>query len=229
MFLRQFCWVFLCMTASAWAVAEPMQRVDFQTEVAREFANDLLTANLSVNYSDKQPARVAQHLTTVLNNALKTAGVFGVVKTSSGNQQIYPVYGNHNQIDTWRGEAQIHLESRDFKAAAELIAQLQSTLQLSGIQFSIAADTRRQLENNLMTEALDAFKQRADAVRSTLGGKSYQFVHLNIQQTGQAGYPQPMVMMARGAMVEAASVAPNFAAGSSQVGIQVSGTIELLP
>lgn len=219
--------VLLCgsLVFSGWAYAETASynRVDFQVEAAREVANDLLTATLTVDVQDKQPGRVAQQLNAALNEALKKAAAFQSVKTSSGNQQTFPVYGRNNQIDAWRGHGEIRLEARDFKAAGELIMQLQSTLQLGGVQFSIAPDTRARIEDALITEAIKAFQSRADAIRSAVGAKSYKTVHFSINN-GMSPY-RPMPMM-REAKFSSAMSAPDFAGGDSRMTIQISGTIE---
>jgi predicted secreted protein len=209
----------------AHAESEPYNRVDFQVEAARDISNDLLVTSMSAEIQDKQPNRVAQRLNSVLNDALKKAAAFSTVKAASGNQNTYPVYGKNNQIDAWRGHGEIRLESRDFKAAGELIMQLQSTMQLGGVQFSVAPDTRAKTENALIADAIKAFQMRADAVRTAVGAKSYKTVHFSISSGGMPMYSPKMLM--RGADMEAAAIpAPEFAAGDSRLTVQINGTIE---
>lgn len=206
--------------------SDTYNRVDFQVEAAREVANDLLVTNMSAEIQDKQPARVAQQLNTALNDALKKASAFSTVKASSGNQNTYPVYGKNNQIDAWRGHGEIRLESRDFKAAGELIMQLQTTLQLGGVQFTVAPDTRAAIENALIAEAIKAFQTRADAIRAVVGAKSYKTVHISINSGGMPPH-YPMALMRGAAMSDAAIPAPEFAGGESRMTVQINGTIEL--
>lgn len=201
-------------------------RVNFQVEAAREIANDLLVANMSVTIQDKQPARVTRQLNTALNDALKKASAFSTVKTSSGNQNTYPVYGKDNQIDAWRGHGEIRLESHDFKAAGELIMQLQATLQLGGVQFTVAPPTRAQAENALIGEAIQAFQARAVAIRTAIGAASYKIVHFSINSGGMP--PRyPSTMMRGAAMADAVTPAPEFAVGESRLTVQISGAIEM--
>lgn len=211
--------------ANGWASAEaePYNRVDFQVEASREVANDLLTATMTVDVQDKQPARVAQQINAALNDALRKAAAFGTVKASSGNQQTIPVYGKNRQLDAWRGHGEIRLESRDFKAAGELIMQLQSTLQLGGVQFSVAPDTRARIEDALITEAIKAFRSRADTIRAAVGAKSYKTVHFSINSGTPPHYPMQMM---RATMADAAISTPEFAGGESRMTVQIAGTIE---
>ncbi|MDD2914747.1 MAG: SIMPL domain-containing protein [Gallionella sp.] len=205
--------------------SDTYNRVDFQVEAAREVANDLLLTSMSVEIQDKQPARVAQQLNAALNDALKKASAFGSVKAASGNQNTYPVYGKNNQIEAWRGRGEIRLESRDFKAAGELIMQLQASMQLGGVQFTVAPDTRAKTENVLIAEAIKAFQMRADAIRTVLGAKSYKTVHFTISNSDMPR-PYPMAMMRGAAMTNAAIPAPEFAGGDSRLTVQINGTIE---
>lgn len=220
--------LFGLLSLHGWAHAEsePYNRVDFQVEAAREVANDLLVAGMSIEVQDKQPARVAQQINAALNDALKKAAAFGNVKVTSGGQNTYPVYGKNNQVDAWRGHAEIKLESRDFKAAGELIMQLQSTLQLTGLDFTLAPDTRTQSESELIAEAIKAFQRRADAIRAAMGARAYKTVHFSINGGMPPVYPRAM-MRAAPMAADAAIPEPEFAGGDARMTVQVSGTIEL--
>jgi len=215
----------LCCSSPVWAETGSYNQVDFQVEAGREVANDLLVANMSVEIQDKQLARVAQQINTVLNEALKKAAAFSMVKTSSGNQQTYPVYGKSNQIEFWRGRSEIHLESRDFKAAGELIMQLQSAMQLTGVQFVIAPDTRQKTENELISEAIKAFQARADAIRAALGARSYKIVRFAINNGSMQPRP-PVALMRSAVMAESAIPVPEFSGGETRATVQINGTIE---
>lgn len=211
--------------ANSWVVAETesYNRVDFQVEAAREVANDLLTATMTLDIQDKHPGRVAQQINAALNDALKQAAAFSTVKVSSGNQHTIPVYGKNNQLDAWRGHGEIRLEARDFKAAGELIMQLQTSMQLGNVQFTVAPDTRAQIENALIAEAIKAFQTRADTIRAAVGAKSYKTVRFSINNGTPPHYPMPMM---RATMAGAAIPAPEFASGESRMTVQISGTIE---
>ncbi len=200
-------------------------RIDFQVEAARTISNDLLSTSMSVEFQDKRPAKVTQQLNSALNAALKKAAAFENVKTSSGTQNTYPVYGSDNEIDAWRGHGEIRIESHDFKAASELIMQLQSTMQLSDVQFGVAPATRAATESELITEAIKAFQSRAEAIQKAMGAKRHKTVHMSINTGGmQARYP---VAMMRSAVATDAAPAPEFASGESRLSVQINGTIEL--
>jgi predicted secreted protein len=185
-----------------------------------------MVVDMNAEIQNKQPGRVAQLLNTALNDALKHAAAFATVKASSGNQNTRPVYGKNNQVDAWRGRGEIHLESRDFKSAGELIMQLQSSLQLGQIQFTVAPDTRASIENELITGAIKAFQIRAEAIRAALVAKSYKIVHLSVSSAGIPP-PFPVPLMRGASMASVAIPAPEFKGGESRMTVQINGTIEL--
>ncbi|MGH8493475.1 MAG: SIMPL domain-containing protein [Moraxellaceae bacterium] len=216
------------------AAAEPpiYQRVDFSTEVALEIPNDQMNATLSIELSDKDAGKLAQQLATVVNDAMKKASAYPSVKVSSGNQNTWPVYGStltsSSKLESWRGRAEVRLETKDFKAAGELIGKLQEKLQINGISFVVSADSRRKVEDGLTVEAIAAFKARAEAIRSAWSAKSYKLVQMSL---GSAGGPMPYMPMMRTMKAVEADSAPGqaLAGGDTRLVVNVSGSIELQP
>lgn len=213
------------------AMAEtPVQnRIDFQTEVETVVSNDLMTATLSLETNHKSPAALARELTQKLNDALKTGSAYKTVRLTSGNQHTWPVYSDKNKLESWRGRAEVKVESRDFKAAGELISQLQATLQLNGLNFSVAPETRRDAENQLIAQAVQAFKQRADHIRTAWNAKGYKLVQMNLGTAGTPTPPPVYAMRAKMEMMADAAPAAEYAGGDSRLTVQVSGAIELEP
>ncbi len=208
------------------AEPEAYNRVDFQVEAGRNISNDLLLARMQVEIQDKTPASLSQRLTAAMNEALKQARTFASVKVSSGNQQTFPVYGKHNQIEAWRGQAAINIESKDFKSAGMLISQLQPALQMAQLEFSVSPEARAQTENALIAEAIQTFRQRAEMIRNSMGAKGYKTVTLSIN-TG--GGPQPMVrgVLRATAMADSALPPAEFEGGDTRLNVQIAGAIEL--
>ena len=200
--------------------------VTLQADAQREVQNDLLNATLFVEVNDATAASVADTVNRSVNDALRMARDYKSVRVRSGNNQTYPVYTKGNQLQGWRGRGEIRLESRDFEAASGLIGKLQSSMQLGGIQFTIAPDSRRTIENELITEAIGAFKSRAEIVKTALGGRGYKLQNLNV--ASGRNIPAPIYGVARAAPAAQEVAAPNFEAGISVITVNANGTIEIL-
>lgn len=214
------------LAAIAQAPEPRFNQVELQAEAAREVQNDLMTANLYAEASDPSAAKVADQLNRVTAEALKTAGAEKAVKARSGYSQTYPVNDRNGRVTGWRGRSEIRLESKDAKAMAALIGRLQATMQLSGVSFSVSPELRRQVENELINEAVAAFKARADIAAKAIGGRSFRIRRIGLNAGGGAPVPRPM--LARGMAAQSAEVStPVFEAGTSVVTVVAAGTVEV--
>jgi len=225
----------LCFAASlalagAATAADPAPRynvVELQAEAQREVANDTLGASLYAELNDANPAVLANSLNKLANEALRQAKEYASVRARSGSNQTYPVYAKGNVLQGWRGRAEIRIESKDFEAASRLIGKLQAGMQLGSMNFSVSAEARRLAENELIAEAIAAFKARAEIVRVALGGRSYKIQRLNVSSGHSAPPPRPV--MARALAAGAPEVAaPDLEGGVSQIAVTAAGAIEVL-
>lgn len=228
MFRASFAALVLLLAAGTAIAADPPRAntVEMQAEAQREVANDLLNATLYVELSDANPAALANGLNKAIGEALRIAREYKSVRVRSGANQTYPVYSRPGALQGWRGRAEIRLESREFDAATALIGRLQSSLQLGGLHFSVAADSRRVVENELIAEAIGAFRARAEIVRGALGGRAYRIQRLSLNNN--SFMPQPRAMAARAAVASPEVMAPAVEAGVSTVSVTVAGAIEVL-
>mgnify|MGYP006392576309 CR=1 FL=1 len=97
-----------------------------------------------------------------MTQAVNTAKKYTQIKVETGSQSTYPIYDNDNRkVKEWRGRAEIRLESKDFKAASQLISELQQNFQTQSINFTVSDNQRKKVENELMVEASKNFQQRA--------------------------------------------------------------------
>jgi len=218
----------LLAPALAWAQAPEASRfnqVELQAEASREVQNDLMHATLYAEVSDPSAARVADQLNRVTADALKTAATVAAVKARSGSAQTYPVYDRAGKLTSWRGRSEIRLEAKDTGAMAGLIGRLQSSMQLSGVTFSVSPELRRQAENELINEAVAAFKARADIAAKAIGGRSYKIRRVGLNTAGMQP-PRPMAMRAMQAQAAEVST-PSFEAGTSMITVTASGTVEV--
>jgi predicted secreted protein len=231
--MRAFKWLYLAASlalAGTALAADPAPRyntIELQADAQREVANDTLGASLYVELNDANPAALANAINKAANEALRVAKDYKSVRVRSGNNQTYPVYAKGNVLQGWRGRAEIRIESTDFEAASGLIGKLQAGMQLASLSFSVSPEARRQAENELIAEAIGAFKARAEIVRGALAGRIYKIARLNLNSGSSA--PPPRFPMARALASSAPEVAaPNLEGGVSLVTVTVGGAIEVL-
>lgn len=201
--------------------------VNVQAEATRQVSNDEMHAVLYIEKSNKQPSELASQMTQLMNQALATSRKYPNVKVETGSQSTYPIYDNDSRkLKEWRGRAEIQIESTDFKAASQLISELQQNFQTQSINFTISDAQRKKVENELMIEASKNFQQRAQLLSQSWNKSGYNLVNLNLNTSNF--YPQPVMMrgaMAKFADVEAAPV-PDVAAGESKITVNANGTVQ---
>jgi predicted secreted protein len=228
---------FVCLIVTAFAlvlaVAGPATAADdtprynqihFQVERNRPVDNDRMHAVLSLTAEDDNAARLADQVNRTMDGALKTAKARPKIEVRTGSYRTWPVY-DKNKIRRWRATQELILEGADFAELGNLIGQLQERLQVTSINFSISPARRAAVEDELIAQALAAFKQRAELVRKQFAAKGYRLVNVSIN-TGD-GQPVPLM---RGMAMEAMdkSVAPPaLEAGTSILSVNVGGMIEL--
>jgi predicted secreted protein len=228
---------FVCLIVTAFAlilaVAGPATAADdtprynqihFQVERNRPIDNDRMHAVLSLTAEDDNAARLADQVNRTMDGALKTAKARPKIEVRTGSYRTYPVY-DKNKIRRWRATQELLLEGSDFTELGNLIGQLQERLQVDSINFSVSPARRAAVEDELIAQALDAFKQRAELVRKQFVTKGYRLVNVSINTGG--GQPVPLM---RGMAMEAMekSVAPPaIEAGTSILSVSVGGVIEL--
>ncbi len=206
------------------ADAPRYNQIHFQVERSQPVENDRMRAVLSVTAEDDSPARLADQVNRAMDWAIKTAKTQAKIEIQTGSYRTYPVY-DKNRIRRWRATQELALEGADFAQLGTLIGQLQERLQVGSVNFSVSAERRRAVEDALIAQALDAFKQRANLVRKRLGAAGYRVVDVSINAGG--GIPGPVPMM-RAESFESKSVAPPaLQGGTSAMTVSVSGVIEL--
>ena len=150
--------------------------INIQADASREVSNDQIQAVLYIEKNNKQPAELASQINTLMNQALATAKKYPQVKVKTGAQSTYPVYDTDNKkLKEWRGRAELQIESRDFKAASQLISELQQNFQTDSIGFSISDEQRSKVENELMLENRDFDLRREKKSLASAMESEYNF------------------------------------------------------
>lgn len=212
--------------APARAATEPAS-IELAAEAQGNAANDLARATVFAEAADGHLAPLARKLNPVTAAALATVKAAAAVKLKSSNTRTYPVYGRDaGRIESWRMRSEIVLESRELAALSALVGKLQEAgLGLAQFEFTPSPPTRKSVEDQLIVEAIAAFKARAEVAAHALG-QHYRIRRLAINTQSSAPRPYPLM---RAAMANSVSGAAPVEAGESALTVSVSGTVDLIP
>lgn len=213
-----------CMSALAADSDSHYNRVQLQAQQLESVSNDTMHVSLNTFGEARDPAGLAARINEDMEWALGIAKRYEGVTVGTGGYQTYPVYRD-NALKGWRGEQSLELEGKDNRTISRLVGELQEKLQVKSMSFSVSDEKRTEVENRLISRALDAFKARAAIVVGNLRATRYRIVDITISTSSQRPpAPYPVGMMSAPMQAESRVAVE---AGESSVSIMVTGTIEL--
>jgi len=192
-----------------------------------EAINDLMRASVVVQHTNEDSALLADKINADMQWAMSRLKPFVRIKSKTTNYQTYPTYDRkHKNIIGWRASQTLELETDDVEGAGEAIRILQERLQVTGIRFEPKTDTRRAMEDRLINEALDAFKQRAQLIRLNMGKPGYTILNVDVQTESRGGgNPQPYHRSE--VSFSSQEYSPALEGGTSEITVYVNGRVQL--
>lgn len=202
---------------------EPLfNQVNLQAQSERDIPNDQLTVHLAVEEEGKDAAKLANKINKDMAWALNIAGKHKDIESRTLSYNTYPIYDKRTVIG-WRAIQQLELKSTNITALSELVGELQERLQVKSMNFNPTRETRERYENELIEEAMIAFKQRVEIVKKHMDEKNVRIVNIHVNTGG--GRPQPIYAETR-MMAMDSKRAPAVEAGTSKITVTVSGSVQ---
>lgn len=207
----------------------PANVLQLSASATAEVQQDLLTLLLAATREGPDAQAVQAQLKTLLDAALtqaRAAAVPGQLDVRTGNFSLFPRHGKDGRISAWQGTAELVLEGRDFARISQLAGRI-TGLNLAGVSFDLSREQRARAEAQVQQEAIERFKaQAAELARGFgFGGYSLREVAVSASEPGFVPRPRMMALEARAAAAGDAPVP--VAPGRAQVGVTVSGTVQL--
>ncbi len=190
----------------------------------KQVAQDKVRIVLVAELSDPSQAKVSATLNETLDSVMKDVKGDPKVEARSGNYRLWPFTDKKGGITNWQGRGEIILESTDFEAASALAAKVADRMPIGNIAFSVSREERAKQEQELLAEAVTAFRERAQALTSALGFGSYAIRTIDLGGSGEHYQPAPR-MMAMAASAD--KVAVPLEPGTEVISVSVNGSIFL--
>ncbi len=202
--------------------------VDLSASATRLVANEEIKVTLASERRGKNPADLAQQANEDVAWAAELVKQKPAVKLSSGNYQTFPLYSQGNQSKpTWQLVQEIVISSTSVEDVTALLGELQNRLQIRNTQFFITPQTRREVENQLIEEAMKAFRERAEVIGRMMPAADYEIVHISVR-TDSGGNPEMRMMRNVAAVqmdMEDSMPAPTVEAGQTSITVHVNGSV----
>ena len=223
MFLLASMMLVFPLFADAHEVADHYDRIHLSASAQTQVENDTVIAVLYAQEEGSDASQLANLVNTHISKAVEIVKQHEAIKLQTSGYSTSPVY-HKNKISGWRVRQTLRLESRDMTLVSNLLGQLQQTLALQEINFSVSPQLKNSTDDRLITEALEVFEQRAKKITLQLGRKNYKIVDINVS-TSPGHYPRRHY---EAAMMSAAKVAaPSIEGGEQTLQVTASGQIEM--
>ena len=200
------------------------EQYTLQSSAEAEVINDLMIVHLQVQHEDRDAAVLAEKVNSEMTWALDQLKAFNLVESETRNYTTHPRY-EQKRVVGWRSSQTLLVKGTDFEQVKEALQILQARLQIKRMQFLPRDETRKQIEDGLIQQALANFRHRATILQQSMGASSYRVVKININTGDRSG--RVRLETHTGALARSVDTAPAIDAGQSKVTVGISGQIQL--
>lgn len=194
-----------------------------QASAEGEVSNDLMLVHLQVQHEDRDAKVLADKVNKDMAWALELLEEFEQIETDTRSYTTHPKY-EQNRIVGWSSVQTLVIQGSDFEDLKAALQKLQSRLQIQRMQFQPRDETRKQIEDELIQQALANFNHRATIVQDSMSASAYRIIQININTGGRGG---GHARMQASSMARSVESAPAVEAGQSKIAVNISGQIQL--
>ncbi|MFP5405644.1 MAG: SIMPL domain-containing protein [Gammaproteobacteria bacterium] len=212
-------------TVPAPATASEFPQLTLSASAFREVAQDRVAVTLYASHEAPEPAPAQAQVNSVLSPVLERLKQRKDLEVQSAGYRTDPVWQD-SRIVAWRARAALRVTAPPSGDFDKLIGELASQLSVESVVHFLSRDAQLAVEQELIGEAVGAFRSKAQAAAQALGFKGWSIRSVSVNDSGP-GNPEPMpkMMMSRATAADAAPMP--LAEGRTTVSVSVGGTVVL--
>jgi predicted secreted protein len=196
-------------------------------EAHRSVTPDKLTATLAIEHEAKDAATAQAYVNEKMKLAKVAAGDVPGARFETGGYNTYQVnQGDKQKTTVWHARQEVTLSGGKPEDLTKLVAQLQGMgFAANGFSYELSREKTDEVRGELMNEALDDVKAKAQKIADHLGYKSVRYAVINTDNGG--GVVRPMYARAMAMKADAAMPEPVATPGTTEVQVNVSAEVHL--
>ncbi|HWX12196.1 MAG TPA: SIMPL domain-containing protein [Trinickia sp.] len=194
------------------------------TQTSAEVPQDVVDITLFYEQEAQDPASLTDALNKRTATALRQARGIPGVSAHTGTFSVYPATDRDGRISAWRGRTEVVLESHDFAAASKLAGEMNATMQIGNVAFSLSPEARRSVNDKLTDDGIASFREQAEAAARAFGYTGYTIKQVSV---GKEGPSRPIMAMRAMAADSGGSAPLPIEGGTSRVTVSVSGSVQM--
>lgn len=213
--------------AAARLDVDPRPRLNLDASAWREVTQDRVIVTLYAERESPEPATSQAQVSALLGPVLARLKTMPGIEVQTSGYRTDPVW-QQSRVVGWRTRGTLQLSAAPAESFNRLVGELSQTLGVQSVAYDLSREARMAVEQELIAQAVQAFRAKAEAAAQALGYRSYELREISIGGSGPAHpVPMPRAMMARAAGADEAAPLPG-AEGRTTVTTTVSGSVSLM-
>ncbi|MFZ7235752.1 SIMPL domain-containing protein [Avibacterium gallinarum] len=186
--LKQLTFALMALPLSA--LATPVSNnnvINFDVEVEKEIAHDLLQATLFIQAENNDLALANKEINGKINRAFEILKAYPDVELRDNSRSTRVRYNGEGKQNGWIARGQLMLQSKNNEALSKAISELNGLLAIEYVNSQVSSDAINRIEDEMMQQALTQLNRKATLIQQSLGAKGYKIVELNIRTPMESG------------------------------------------
>ncbi len=186
--LKQLTFALMALPLSA--LATPVSNnnvINFDVEVEKEIAHDLLQATLFIQAENKDLVLANKEINGKINRAFEILKAYPDVELRDNSRSTRVRYNGEGKQNGWIARGQLMLQSKNNETLSKAISELNGLLAIEYVNSQVSSDAINRIEDEMMQQALTQLNRKATLIQQSLGAKGYKIVELNIRTPMESG------------------------------------------
>lgn len=216
---------------------EPESYVRVGAEAYREVREDRANVTLSKQLDGEDQRTLLREINLAMRNVVELGKDNSALELETGSYSIrrhVHYKKDTKEIDklTYTATGQVIARSRNFEELLAFVEAAHEDMLVGSISFDLSTDLRRQVEAEILQEAIDSFRSKADTIAQGLGYEGFEVRNVEVKDSESGSVIRPMRAAAMSFATtadtaESPSAAPPLEGGKQLVKVSVSGQIVL--
>ena len=214
---------------------KPESFVRVGAEAYREVNEDRANVTLTKEIDGEDQREIMREVNQAMRNVVELGKGNPELELETGNYSIrknvrYKKDTNEIEKITYTGVGQVIARAKNFDELLSFLEQAHDHMLVGNIRFDLSTDLRRTIEKEILKEAIESFRSKAETIATGLGYKTFEVRNIDISDS-EASRPPIRPMRSMTMSVDAArgdyAAAPPLEGGKEMVRVSVSGQVVL--
>lgn len=216
---------------------EPESFVRVGAEAYREVNEDRANVTLTKEIDGEDQRKLMQEINLAMRNVVELGKDNPELELETGNYSLrkhiqYKKDTTKIEKITYTAIGQVIVRSKNFDELLKFLELAHDDMLVGSIRFDLSTDLRRNLEKEILEEAIEAFRSKAETIATGLGYERFEVRNIEISDSESSAPHRPIRPMTMSvdtlrANGSSPSAAPPLEGGKQMVRVSVSGQVVL--